>query len=138
MSLLSESFTKFLSKMKTLSCPQHFLSDQGRNSEVNRHVSGIRTDPRLFGCPDYAPNFEDWAYWFRVVRVSVRASVRPCMRACVRSSKTVHARVLKFHIWIPRGQIFDARFFSCPSYLPFWSNAPLNKIRMKSDACHFL
>ena len=29
-------------------------------------------------------------------------------------------------------------FFSCPSYLPFWSYAPLNKIRMKSDACHIL
>ena len=29
-------------------------------------------------------------------------------------------------------------FFSCPNYLPFWSYAPLNKIRMKSDACHIL
>ena len=58
------------------------------------------------------------------------------VRACIRSSKTAHARVLKFHIWIPRGKLFDARFFSCPSYLPFWSYAPLNKIRTKSDACH--
>ena len=41
------------------------------------------------------------------VRASVHASVRPC----VRSSKTVHARILKFHIWIPHGKIFDARFF---------------------------
>ena len=61
-------------------------------------------------------------------------SVRPS----VRLSKTVHARVLKFHIWIPHGKIFDARFFSCPSYLSFWSYAPLNKIQMKSDACHIL
>ena len=29
-------------------------------------------------------------------------------------------------------------FFSCPNYLPFWSYAPLNKVRMKSDACHIL
>ena len=49
------------------------------------------------------------------------------VRASVRSSKTVHARVLKFHIWIPHGKIVDARFFSCPSYLLFWSYAPLKK-----------
>ena len=91
-------------------------------------------------CCCYAPNFEevDRAYWFRVVCASV------CL--CVRSSKIVHARVLKFHIWIPHGKIVDARFFfffffffSCPSYLPFWSYAPLKKKkRMKSDACHIL
>ena len=77
---------------------------------------------------DYAPNFEevDWAYWFLVVQVSIH------------SSKTVHARVLKLHIWISHGKIVDARFFSCQSNLPFWSYAPLNKIRMKSDACHIL
>ena len=50
-----------------------------------------------------------------------------CVRACVRSSKTVRDKVLKFHIWIPHGKIVDARFFSCPSYLPFWSYAPLKK-----------
>ena len=65
-------------------------------------------------------------------------SVHPCVHASIRSSKTVHARVLKFHIWIPHGKIFDAYFFSCPSYLPFWSYAPLNKIQIKSDACHIL
>ena len=59
--------------------------------------------------------------------------VRVSVHACVRSSKTVHATVLKFHMWIPYGKIFDARFFSCPSYLPFWSCAPLNKIRIESD-----
>ena len=57
---------------------------------------------------------------------------------CIRSSRTVHARILKFNIWIPHGKIFDAHFFSCLSYLPFWSYAPLNKMRMKSDACHIL
>ena len=52
---------------------------------------------------NYAPNFEevDGAYWLRVVR------------ACICSSSTVHARVLKFHIWIPHGKIVEARFFSC-------------------------
>ena len=33
------------------------------------------------------------------------------VRASIRSSKTVHARVLKFHIWIPHGKIADTRFF---------------------------
>ena len=46
--------------------------------------------------------------------LSVRASIR---------SRTVHARVLKFHIWIPHGKIADSYFFSCPSYFPFWSYA---------------
>ena len=69
----------------------------------------------------YAPNFKeiDGAYWFRVVRA--------CIRLCIRSSRTVHARVLKFHIWIPHGKIVDAHFFSCPCCLPFWSYAPLKK-----------
>ena len=35
----------------------------------------------------------------------------PSVRASIRSSKTVHARVLKFYIWIPHGKIFDTRFF---------------------------
>ena len=42
----------------------------------------------------------------------------------------VRARVSKFHIWIPHGKNADP--FSCPSYLPFWSYAPLKNIRMKS------
>ena len=64
-----------------------------------------------------------------------------CVRACVRKSvrsRTVHARVLKFHNKIPHGKIFDARFFFLSELSPFWSHAPLNKIRMKSDACHIL
>ena len=60
------------------------------------------------------------------------------VHACIRLSKTVHARILKFHIWIPHGKIADTRFFPCPSYLPFWSYASLKKIRKKSGACHIL
>ena len=67
----------------------------------------------------YAPNFEevDGAYWFWVVRASVCPSVH--------SSRVVHARVLKFHIWILHGKIADPYFFSCTSYLLLWSYAPL-------------
>ena len=50
--------------------------------------------------------------------------VRLFSHPCVHPFKNHHARVLKFHIRIPHGQIFDTRFFSCPSYLPFWSYAP--------------
>ena len=69
------------------------------------------------------------AYWFWVER--------PSMHPSVHSSRTVHARVLKFHIWIPHGKIVDTRFFlvrviSLSGVMPLW------KIRMKSDACHIL
>ena len=114
----------------------------------------------------------DGAYWFRVVCACMRASVcpsvhqEPCMHArvlkfhiwiphgkivdthffldpavslsevmplwknlneiwCMHILRTVHARVLKFHIWISHGKIADPYFFSCSSYLPFWSYAAL-------------
>ena len=116
----------------------------------------------------YAPNFEevDGAYWFRVVRACVRQercmlgfwnfiygflmekylthvfflvpsylpfwSYAPLNKIRMKSDAchflwTVHARVLKFHIWIPHGKISDPYFFSCLSYLPFWSYALLKK-----------
>ena len=65
----------------------------------------------------YAHNFEEvaGAYWFRVVL----------------SSKNMHARLLKFHIWIPHGKIAGTRFF-CFFFLdwviflsgamPLWKN----------------
>ena len=50
---------------------------------------------------------------------------------CIRSSKTVHARVLKFHIWIPRGKIFDAHCFlvrviSLSGVMPLWIKSKQN------------
>ena len=65
-------------------------------------------------------------------------SVRPAGRPCVRLSKTVHARVLKFHIWIPHGKIVDARFSFLSELSPFLELCPFENIRMKSDACHIL
>ena len=54
-------------------------------------------------------------------------SVRPSVHASIRSSKTVHARVLKFHLWIPHGKIIDTRFFlvrviSLSGVMPLWKN----------------
>ena len=68
----------------------------------------------------YAPNFEKvgGAYCFSVC-LSVTFYV-----SC--NFGTVHARVLKFHIWIPHCKIVDL-FFSFPCCAPFWSYAPFNK-----------
>ena len=71
----------------------------------------------------------DGAYWFRVVRACVHASVRqkPCMLGFW---NVIYGFLVEKHL--------THVFFSCPSYLPFWSYAPLNNIQMKSDACHIL
>ena len=61
-----------------------------------------------------------------------------CVSPCVCLSKTVHARVLKFHIWIPHGKIVDTHFFFLSELSPFLELCPFEKIRMKSDACHIL
>ena len=74
----------------------------------------------------YAPNFfeVDGAYRFRVV-----ASVwpEPCMLG-----------FWNFIYGFLTEKYLTHFFFSCPSYLLFWSYAPFEKIRMKSDACHIL
>ena len=66
-------------------------------------------------------------------------SVGPCIRskhAC-HILWTVHARVLKFYIWIPLGNIADTRFF-LTELSPFLELCPFEKIRMKTDTCHIL
>ena len=79
----------------------------------------------------YAPSFKEveGAYWFGVVLACVHPSM--CLfitlfEAC-HILWTVHARVLKFHIWVPHGKIADTHLFSYPSYLTFWSYALLKK-----------
>ena len=54
------------------------------------------------------------------------------------SSKTVHARVLKFHIWIPHGKIVDAHFFFLSELSLFLELCTFENIWTKSDACHIL
>ena len=44
----------------------------------------------------------------------------------------LHARVLKFHIWISHEKIADMYFFSYQDYAPFLSNGLLKKIWMNS------
>ena len=67
----------------------------------------------------YAPNFEKVG--------SIMLSACPSVRAfmCPSVQKKFNARVLKFHIWIPRQKIAYPYFFSCPNYLPLPSYAPL-------------
>ena len=52
---------------------------------------------------------------------------------CVRPFKNQHARVLKFHMWLPHGQIFDTRFFfffvrviSFSEVIPLWKKSEWN------------
>ena len=45
----------------------------------------------------------------------------------VRSSRTVHARVLKFHIWIPHGKTVEACFFFLSELSPFLELCPFEK-----------
>ena len=96
----------------------------------------FRSDKLLCCNIFYTPNFEeiDGEYWFLVVHASIRA----CMHLSVRSSRTMHARVLKFHIWIPHRKIADTPFFFLSKLSPFLELCPFEKIRMKSDACHIL
>ena len=51
----------------------------------------------------YAPNFEKVGSILVSACPCVRACVRPCVRPSVQ--KQFQARVLKFHIWIPRQKI---------------------------------
>ena len=109
---------KYGSRQRVRPKIRHLAPLDGCTCAFEEWVYGGQKCHNLMRWPNYyAPNFEEvaGAYWFWVASPSV----------C--SSKTVHARVLKFHIWIPHGKIIDARFFSCPSYLSFWSYAPLKK-----------
>ena len=65
------------------------------------------------------PNFEKVGN----ILLSACACVRPFVRPSVRSKK-IQARVLKFHIWIPRQKIAYPYFFSCLNYLPLPSYVP--------------
>ena len=80
----------------------------------------------------YAPNFEE----FRSCG-SILVSGCPSVCPSIRSSKTVHATVLKFHIWIPHGKI-AVFFFFLSELSPFLELCPFEKMRSKSDACHIL
>ena len=82
-------------------------------------------------CCNYAPNFEE---------VTGHIGFGLCIHLCpsVRASRTMHAGVLKFNIWIPHGKIADASFFFLSKLSPFLELCLFEKIRMKSDACHIL
>ena len=70
------------------------------------------------------PTLKKWgAYCFRLVRPSV------CPFVCLSvRSKKIKARVLKFHIWIPRQNIAYPYFVSCLNYLPY---APLKGLKVQ-------
>ena len=55
----------------------------------------------------------------------VRPSVHACVRPPVRS-RTVHARILKFHIWVPHGKIFDTWVIALSGVMPLWKKSEWN------------
>ena len=82
--------------------------------------------------PIYAPNLS----WRGILLlVCVLNSIHPSVHSSVIHLDachilwTMHGRVLKFHIWILHEKITDPYFFSCPSYLLFWSYALLKSSR---------
>ena len=62
----------------------------------------------------------------------VRPSMHPSVRASGRS-RTVHARVLKFYIWIRHVKIFDTRFFFLSELSPFLELCPFKKTKKKKN-----
>ena len=122
-----------------VSCLRHlgycaFLCPQLRRSWRSILVSGCASvrpsvqEPCMLGLWNFIYGFLMEKYLtqvFFLVRVVSLSGVMPLWKIRTKSDAchilwTVHARVLKFHIWIPHGKIADPYFFSCPSYLPFW------------------
>ena len=68
--------------------------------------------------------------------IGFRLCIRVCVQLSILSSRTVHARVLNFHIWIPHGKIADTLFFFLSELSPFLELCPFENVSVKSDACH--
>ena len=111
------------------------------SNRVSRYCHSM-TFHQLQSCRDY------WKYSFlcpqlrrswRGILVSGCVCVHASVHAFIRTSRTVHDRVLKFHIWIPHGKIADIQVvFFLSELSPFLELYPFDKIRMKSDAGHIL
>ena len=72
-------------------------------SQICNRVTALDSCQNLVFMP---PTLKKWgAYCFRLVRPSVRLFVRLFVQ------KKIKARVLKFHIWIPRQKIAYPYFF---------------------------
>ena len=65
--------------------------------------------------PDYAPSFEwNWLGILFCLHLSIRLFVRSSSFFCAcHILRTLHARVLKFYIWVPNEKIADPYFVSC-------------------------
>ena len=83
----------------------------------------------VFSLGYYAPNFEEvgGAYCFWDVCGCVRPSVT--LFDAKHNFWTMHARVLKFHLWILHEKNSWPVFFSHQDYAPFLSYGPLKKYR---------
>ena len=84
--------------------------------------------------PDYAPSFE-WNWWgiLFCLHLSIRLFVRSSSFFCAcHILRTLHARVLKFYIWVSNEKIADPYFVSCLACLfkvmPLWKKSELNLV----------
>ena len=121
--LSGEHLTNISMGWKIIFKNQLLLGNKDNQKVLPNRISFCIIIPERLLCPQLRR-------WLRGILVSGCASVH--------SSRTVHARVLKFHIWIPHGKIADTHYFSCLELSPFLELCSFEKIRMKSDACHIL
>ena len=120
------------------------IESQAMNSKPTSHTPSLFSSEHLGVKTDYGhekyryyleiTSFYGGGYCFRVARASVRPSVRAYLipfvilfDAC-HILWTAHARVLKFLLWILHVKVAHPYCFSCPSYAPFWSYAPLKTL----------
>ena len=60
--------------------------------------------------------------------IGFRLCVRASVHVSIHSSRTLHARILKFHTWIPHGKIVDVLFFFLSELSPFLELCSFEKI----------
>ena len=127
-----------LCSYKTLSlCPQLGRSWRGILVSGCASVRLSRTvHARVLKFHIWISNLKIVDYVFFLIRVISLFGVMPLLNIRMKADPyhilwTVHARVLKFHIWIPDGKIADT-FFFLSELSPFLELCPFEKIRMKS------
>ena len=66
--------------------------------------------------PSVSNKFDEAYYLPSFVRLSVCPFVEAFFCVC-HILRTLHARVLKFYIWVPSEKVADLKFFPCPACL---------------------
>ena len=80
------------------------------------------------------PNFQEveGSHCFWVVCSCVHPSIHPSVHSSYHILRTMHVRVLKFHIGLHHQKLVDRCFFFLVRFHSFWSYVPLEKTIVKS------